>query len=96
MGLNPEQSRKLIELLRDYVRLQAEIRALASILETAVVINEVPVGWLDLLKKARQEEAYRSIAEQYKPLFARVDAAADATEVEQLLRTIPSARILNY
>ena len=32
MGLNPKQSRNLLELVRDYDRLQAEITSLAAIL----------------------------------------------------------------
>jgi hypothetical protein len=95
MGLNPEQSRKFVELVRDYLLLQAEVRSLASILLAAEKANIAPVGWLEDLKVLRQTPEYRSIAEQSEPLFARILAAADEKEVDQLLQSTPKARIPN-
>jgi hypothetical protein len=43
MSLSPEQGHKILELLRDYVRVQAEIRSLAAILTLAEAQTLPPV-----------------------------------------------------
>ena len=94
--MNPEQSRKFIELLREHMVLQAEVRSLASILTYVETQGHLPIeGWLATLKEMRQTPEYRKISEQYEPLFARVEQAADVTEALQLIETMPSAQILN-
>jgi len=95
MSLTPAQTRELVRLLREFMRLQAEVRTLASILEAAVRINQPPVGWLDLLKEARKSQEYRSISEQYEAEFSRIEQNADETALYELSRTMPSTKILN-
>lgn len=87
--MNPEFPRKLVELMRDYQRLQADNRALASILEYVRSEGHLPAeGWLAALKELRQKSAYRTISEQYELLFRAVEDAADVEECERLLQTM--------
>jgi len=95
MGLNPEQTRKLIELMKDYDVLQAELTSLAAMLQNCETKMLVPVGWLDNLKEIRKSQQYQNIAQRHSALIARIENAADLTEVEQLLQTNPSAQIPN-
>jgi hypothetical protein len=89
MKATPEQTRKFIAFLREHMQLRAEVTALNGILEIAVQERQIPDGWQELLRRARQTPQYQNISEQYEPLFARFEQAADVIEVEQLLDTIP-------
>jgi hypothetical protein len=92
--VRPEEVKKFAGLLRDYCRLQAEVRALAAILETAVTLNVPPVGWLDRLMEMRQTLEYRSIAEQYEPQIRQGEQAADDALLNNVVRTIPRVGFL--
>lgn len=95
-NMNPEQSRKFIELLREHMMLRAEVRSLASILTYVETQGHLPIeDWLATLKEMRQTPEYRNISEQYESLFARVEQAADVNEAVRLLETMPSAQIPN-
>ena len=94
--MNVEQSRKLIELLRAYMVLQAENRSLAAILEYVETQGHLPAGgWAASLEAMRDLPEYQNISEQYESLFRRVEQATDVTEAEHLLETIPITRIPN-
>jgi len=97
--MTPEEGRKLLKLMREHFCLQAEVYALAAILETAVTLDEAPYGWLDALKQARQQDAYRSIAEQFEPQFVQIERALGAKEAEgklaDLLGSLPPTQFLN-
>ena len=96
MGLNPKQSRKLLELLRDYAQGRAELRILSATLLAAEKLGYLPPDWAkDRLEVARQTPEYRSIAQEYDAEFARAEQATDSAEIEHLLETMPSARIQN-
>ena len=76
--------------------MQAEVRSLAAILEYVRTQGELPPeGWLESLKAMRQTPQYRSIAEQYEPLFRAVEDAADVEQCERLLQTMPPTQIPN-
>ena len=95
-NMNPEQSRKFIELLRENMMLRAEVWSLASILTYVETQGHLPIeGWLATLKEMRRTPEYRNISEQYESLFARVEQAADVNEAVRLLETMPSAQIPN-
>lgn len=58
--MNPEFPRKLVELMRHYQKLQADNRALASILEYVQSEGHLPVeGWVAVLKELRQKPEYQ-------------------------------------
>jgi hypothetical protein len=42
--MNPKLTCEFIKLIREHFRLQADVRALAAILETAVKLNQPPFG----------------------------------------------------
>ena len=95
-NLKPEFGRQLAALMRDYLRLQADARSLASILTYVDTQHELPVGgWLATLKAMRETPEYRKIAEQYEPQFRAVEDAADVEECQQLLATMPPTQYPN-
>jgi hypothetical protein len=92
----PDKLRKLLELLRDYSRLQAEVQSLAAILKYVEDQGCLPSdGWLASLKAMRETPQYRSIAEQHEPLFLRAEQSLDVNEVEHLLETMPLTRTVH-
>jgi hypothetical protein len=93
--MEPKIVREFIKLIREHFRLQAEVRMLAAILETAVVKDQPPIGWLEALKQARKTQTYRNISEQYAPLLAQLEQSADANELDRLIGTIPPTDFLN-
>jgi hypothetical protein len=95
MGLNPQQSRAVVDLMRNYDLLQAEVRILVTILHKCESDCFAPVGWKDTLTVLRKSPGYLDIAQRHAALFARIEDAADRTEAEILLATIPAAQIEN-
>jgi hypothetical protein len=93
--MEPKAIREFIKLIREHFPLQAEVRTLASILETAVYLNQPPIGWLNMLKLVRKTPDYRSISEQYAPLLAQFEESADANELARLISTIPPTQPFN-
>jgi hypothetical protein len=93
--LPPEFGRQFAALLREHLRLQADIRSLASMLKHAEASEVPPYGWLDALKALRETPAYRSISEQYEPQFHAIEDAADGEECLKLLATMPPTRLPN-
>src|SRR5713226_9355864 len=88
--MTPEQldkfTKEFTKLLREYFRLQAEVKTLAGIIQTFVHLNEPPpMNWLELLKLARETQDYRNISEQYTQVLARLESVADASELARLL-----------
>jgi hypothetical protein len=93
---NPKFNRTLVAMMREHLRLQADVRSLASILIYAETENHLPTeGWLATLKGLRQTPEYRSISEQYEPLFLSAEQAADLAECQQLLATMPKSEFPN-
>ena len=93
--MEPKVIREFIKLVREHFHLQAEVKTLAAILETAVYVHQPPIDWLEALKLARETEAYRNISEQYAPLLAQLEQSADANELDRLIGTIPPTDFLN-
>jgi hypothetical protein len=95
-GIKPNRGRNLIALIREYSRLEAEAKSLASILRYVEAEGHLPTeGWLASLEEMRKTPEYRSISEQYEPLLLRAEQAADLAEVESLLEKMPAARTLH-
>jgi hypothetical protein len=93
--LAPEFGRQLVSLLRDYLRQQADIRSLSSILTHAETSEAVPYGWLEALKLLRETPEYIQIAAEHEAAFLAVEERADQLEIEQLLATMPATRYPN-
>lgn len=87
--------RKLAEVMREHARLEADIRALASILTIAEEQEQVPHEWLTALKALRLESEYQKISGQYDSLISEVERASEAMDIENLLLTMPPAQYLN-
>jgi hypothetical protein len=80
-----EIARQLADLLRENARLQAEVHSLTAILRSAVLHREAPKGWSADLKRMRSTPEYKTIAEQYTAVVARLERSATAREVRQIL-----------
>jgi hypothetical protein len=93
--MNPEQTRAFVKLIREHFRLQADIRMLAAILESAATFNHPPFGWLEALRLGRSTPEYRNISQQYAQQLAHIEQSAEATELDQLIRSIPPTEFLN-
>jgi len=93
--MNPKRAHEFVKLIREHFRLQADVRALAAILEMAEKHNRPPYGWLDALKVMRTEPAYRNISEQFAPRLAELEQSLEANELVRLLESIPPAHFLN-
>ena len=82
-----------------HFRLQAEVRALAAILEPAVTLKQPPYDWLEALKLARKQREYRNVSEQFEPQIAQLEQAPEAKEaagnLDDFLSSIPPAEFLN-
>lgn len=87
--------RVVVKLIREHFRLQAEIKLLAAVIETAVALNQPPLGWEEALRKGRLQPEYRSISQQYASQLAHVEQTLDAKELERLIGTIPPTQFVN-
>ena len=95
MPMNPEFPRKLVALMREHLRLQADLRTLASILTVAEMQERPPYEWLEALKLMREQPEYQNIAQEHEQLFRSVENAADVEECQRLLETMPSTQFPN-
>ena len=93
--MEPKTTREFVKLIREHFRLEAEVKTLAAILETAVFLNQPPIGWLNALKVARLQQDYRNISEQFGPQLVQLDAAVDWNELIRVLGNIPPSQFLN-
>lgn len=93
--MEPKTTREFVKLIREFFRLQAEVRSLAALLQTAELMDQPPIKWLDALKQMRTLQEYRNISEQYAPLLAHIEQFAEATELDQLIKSIPPTEFLN-
>lgn len=93
--MNPDQARNVVKIVREQLRLQADLRSLASILTYAESSNQPPHDWLQALKLTRETPEYRRIADELEPLLVRIETAADEKEVELLLASIPPTQFPN-
>lgn len=84
--------RNLTELVRKYAQLQAEHWALTTVLKAFVAADQPPHGWDSLLEDTRKSQPYRDILAQYAEWLALAEHVVDQSEVDRLLKTIPSAR----
>jgi hypothetical protein len=86
---SPEFARRLVELMRDYLKQQADLRMLAAMLTLSEETQQPVVGWLEALKLGRQIPEYQRIAGEHDELFLRFEQAVDAKEIEQLFAAMP-------
>jgi hypothetical protein len=93
--MQPKVIREFTKLVREHLRLQAEVKTLAAILDTAVYVHQPPIDWLEALKLARETEAYRNISEQYDSLLVQLEKSADLNQLDRLISTIPPTEFLN-
>ena len=93
--MEPKVSREFIKLIQEHFRLQAEVKTLVAILETAVYVHEPPIDWLEALKLARETEAYRNISEQCAPLLVQLEKTINLNELDRLIGAIPPTEFLN-
>lgn len=90
--MTPNQIREFVPLIREYFRLQAEVRSLAAILEGAAQGHQPPWAWREALKQLRLTESYRNISEQYALELARIEQVADERELRRVMEALPPSR----
>lgn len=93
--MEPESTQAFVKLIREFFRLQADVRTLAAILQAAEQLDQPPIKWLEALRLARLQPDYRSISEQYAPLLAHIEQSAEANELDRLIKSIPPTQFLN-
>jgi hypothetical protein len=93
--MNAKLIREIIKLIRAYFRLQAEARFLAAMLQTAELMDQPPIKWLEALKQARNLPDYRKISEQHSEQLSELEESADANELSHFLESIPPTEFLN-
>ena len=89
-----QQSHKLVELLRENMRLRAEIEALVNILDVTEMTGQLPADWRSDLKERRQTGPYRNISEQYEPLLKEIEESGDEVNWDKILLSIPAAQLV--
>jgi hypothetical protein len=94
-AMTEDRIRVIVRLIREHFRLQAEVKLLAALLETAVALNQPPNRWPEALRQGRLQREYRSISEQYASQLAHVEQTLDAKELEKLIGTIPPTQFVN-
>ena len=87
--MTPKQVREIVPLIREYFRLQAEVRSLAAILEGAVQGHQPPWAWREALKPLRLTQSYRNISEQYALELAHIEQVADEHELRRVMEALP-------
>ena len=91
----PDQIRAFVKLLREFFRLQADVYALAAILEGAKEHDIIPADWRVTLDTIRASAEYRKTSEQFSSQLDKIEQSADQTDLEFLIRTIPQAPFLH-
>jgi len=90
--MTPKQIREFVPLIREYFRLQAEVRSLAAILEGSAQVRQPAWGWREALKQLRLTESYRNISEQYALELAHIEQVADEHELRRVIEALPPTR----
>lgn len=78
----------LVDLIRENMRLRAELAALVRILEGRELTGEFSGDWRDLLRTARATQPYKNIEHGYDDLIAKVSEVSTRTEIDRLLESI--------
>jgi hypothetical protein len=96
MKPNPKLVQKLVELMRDYSYLDAEVQILGAALLTAEKAGLLPQGWsLEALTAARAGAGYQNILHKHQALLAQLQGASDVAECMELLANSPLSRTVH-
>lgn len=80
-----KEKKLLIQVLRDWVNLTADNRALAAILQEAQMSGEPVKDWLRNLDILRKSPEYRAIHEESSKLLDRIERAVEEKEILDLM-----------
>ncbi len=94
-SLNPEFGRKLANLMRNYLKLQADVQSLTAMLDRAEADNAPPYGWREALELLRVSARYKLIADACATELAEMDQCNDQLEIERLLASMPPTQYPN-
>jgi hypothetical protein len=86
--MTEEQRKALVALLREHMKLKAEISALSAILTDAKISGECPSDWLENLQELRQSPEYRATAEQLEPQVLEIEQRADDVALIESLKEL--------
>ena len=86
--MQPGHASGLVELIRENMRLRAELDALVRILEARELTGEFSGDWRDLLRTARGTHPYKNIEHRYDNVIAKVSDVSTRAEIDRLLESI--------
>lgn len=78
----------LVELIRENMRLRAEVAALIRILEARELTGEFSGDWRALLRTARSTQPYNGILHRYDDVIEQVAAVSTRGEIDRVLEEI--------
>lgn len=78
----------LVDLIRENMRLRAELAAVVRILEARELTGEFSGDWRDLLRTARATHPYKNTEHRYDDVIAKVSEVATRAEIDHLLESI--------
>lgn len=93
--MTPEQRHALAALLREHVRMMAEIRALQSILMIAALDRKPPFDWNENLKTLRNAPEYHAVLEEFEPLIAQFEQGTAENDLIESLQKILAGKPVN-
>lgn len=82
----------LINLLKENMKLRAEVTTLVDILRASELTERVPDDWYARLKLARSTERYQSIVREYDEQFTQLGHAKSREDIDAVLHHIPMMR----
>jgi hypothetical protein len=95
-AMTPEQLNAVANVVVDYLRLQAEFRAVRSMLAVYQKLQvAVPVTWENDLSGTKSLPEYRDFLEGFEPELSQVLRVADETSLIALLRKIEQKNLPN-
>lgn len=93
--MEPNEKRALAQLMRRFVRLLADRRALMTLLKETESEGIISDAWRDRFEQLQQTPEYSAILEAYEPMILRLEEGADLDEVMPLFQKISEGKLPN-
>lgn len=86
--MQPRHASGLVELIRENMRLRAELAALVRLLEARELTGEFSGDWRELLRTARGTQPYKNTVHRYDDVIAKVSEVSTRADIDRLLESI--------
>jgi hypothetical protein len=93
--MTADEKRTIAAMMRRFLMLMADRRALISILDTAVEMHSIPNGWKDDLERLRQTPEYRKILAEYEPTILQLEQAPEFDDLIPILEKMNKGKLPN-